>query len=90
MNKQQLITDLHRLTGISRSDCETVINGYHGAITGCLEATGEFTLHRIGKLTTVARSARAGRNPATGESLQIPASVGIKFKAAKALKEAVQ
>lgn len=53
------------------------------------EAKNSFTLPGIGKLVLVERKARIGRNPATGEQIQIPAKTVLKFRVAKAAKEAV-
>lgn len=53
------------------------------------EAKNSFTLPGIGKLVLVNRKARMGRNPATGEQIQIPAKTVVKFRVAKAAKEAV-
>ncbi len=53
------------------------------------EARNSFTLLGIGKLVLVDRKARMGRNPKTGESIQIPAKTVVKFRVAKACKEAV-
>lgn len=53
------------------------------------EAKNSFTLPGIGKLVLVDRKARMGRNPATGQAIQIPAKTVVKFRVAKAAKEAV-
>jgi DNA-binding protein HU-beta len=53
------------------------------------EAKNSFTLPGIGKLVLVNRKARIGRNPKTGEQIQIPAKTVVKFRVAKACKEAV-
>jgi len=53
------------------------------------EAKNSFTLPGIGKLVLVNRQARMGRNPKTGEAIQIPAKTVVKFRVAKACKEAV-
>lgn len=53
------------------------------------EAKNSFTLPGIGKLVLVDRKARMGRNPATGAAIQIPAKTVVKFRVAKAAKEAV-
>ena len=53
------------------------------------EAKNAFTIPGLGKLVLVKRKARMGRNPATGESIQIPAKRGLKFRVAKAAKDAV-
>lgn len=52
------------------------------------EAKNGFTIPGIGKLVVVNRNARVGRNPATGETIQIPAKTVLKFRIAKACKEA--
>ncbi len=53
------------------------------------EAKNSFTIPGIGKLVLVNRKARMGRNPKTGEAIQIPAKTVVKFRVAKACKEAV-
>ncbi len=53
------------------------------------EAKNSFTIPGIGKLVLVNRKARMGRNPKTGETIQIPAKTVVKFRVAKACKEAV-
>lgn len=53
------------------------------------EAANGFTIPGIGKLVLVNRKARTGRNPATGETIQIPAKQVVKFRVAKACKEAI-
>lgn len=53
------------------------------------EAKNSFTIPGIGKLVLVNRKARLGRNPKTGEVIQIPAKIVVKFRVAKACKEAV-
>jgi DNA-binding protein HU-beta len=53
------------------------------------EAVNTFTLPGIGKLVLVDRKARIGRNPATGEQIQIPAKKVVKFRVAKAAKESI-
>ena len=53
------------------------------------EAKNSFTIPGVGKLVLVNRKARIGRNPATGEQIQIPAKKVVKFRVAKACKDAV-
>jgi DNA-binding protein HU-beta len=53
------------------------------------EARNQFTIPGIGKLVMVDRAARMGRNPATGETIQIPAKTVVKFRVAKAAKDAI-
>lgn len=53
------------------------------------KSAGEFTIPGLGKLQKKHRAARMGRNPATGESIQIPAKTVVKFRVAKAAKDAI-
>lgn len=53
------------------------------------KSSGEFTLPGLGKLVKKNRSARTGRNPATGETIQIPAKTVVKFRVAKAAKDSI-
>lgn len=55
----------------------------------CKEAKNSFTLPGLGKLVLVNRKARMGRNPATGESIRIPAKKVVKFRVSKACKDAI-
>jgi len=54
-----------------------------------VKKNGEFTTLGVGKLVKVNRKARLGRNPATGEQIQIPAKTVVKFRVAKAVKDAL-
>lgn len=76
-------------TGMSKKDVaaflETLTNMAYSEVKG----NGEFTLPGLGKLVKQHRKARMGRNPATGESIQIPAKTVVKFRVAKAAKDAV-
>lgn len=54
-----------------------------------VKANGEFVVPGLGKLVKVNRKAREGRNPATGETIQIPAKTVVKFRVSKAAKDAV-
>lgn len=90
MNKTELIKAVcSKLDGATQKDIDAVIGSLSEVITEELQAGGEVTIPGVGKLTVVERAARAGRNPATGETIQIPASKAPKFKAVKALKDAV-
>lgn len=96
MNKAQLIDALiekHNAKShsakISKADMTIIVDGM-GELAAEYLCTGhEVTLPGIGKLTVTDRAARTGRNPQTGEAIDIPAAKVPKFKAAKVLKEAV-
>lgn len=96
MNKAQLIEaliDKHHAkresVSIQKADMAAVICGLGELVAEQLRAGHEVTLPGIGKLTVTDRAARTGRNPQTGEAIDIPAAKVPKFKAAKVLKEAV-
>jgi DNA-binding protein HU-beta len=87
MTKSQIIAAVAEKADISKAQAKTALEGlaelaYEGAVDG-------FTIPGIGKLVIVDRAARMGRNPATGETIQIAAKRVLKFRIAKAAKDAV-
>lgn len=89
MTKQELIRNLSLDVGTSQDNMLIMLDALKAVIEGELIKGNEITLPGIGKLVPVEKPARTGRNPATGEALQIPASRGIKFRVAKPLKDAL-
>ena len=89
MNKSQLIHALADKANVSKSIAEKVLISLASITSDELNSGQDIVLPGIGKLSTSERAARTGRNPKTGESLEIPASTTVKFKVATALKEAV-
>ena len=90
MNQQELIDAIHEANGkLRKVDIMSVLTLQGYAARDALMDGKEVTLHGIGKLKPVAKPARKGRNPATGKEIEIPAKTGVKFSAAKALKDAV-
>ena len=88
MNKGDLISAVAAGTGLSKADAGRAIDATTSAIAGELSGSGSVSLVGFGTFSVSHRAARMGRNPATGESIQIKASNVPKFKAGKALKEA--
>jgi len=86
MTKAQLVTHLSEKTDFSKKQVTALLDQL--ASTACKEAKNGFTLPGIGKLVIVNRKARMGRNPATGEPIKIPAKRALKFRIAKAAKDA--
>jgi DNA-binding protein HU-beta len=87
MTKSQIVAGCAEAAEISKKQsvacmCALVEMAYKGAKNG-------FMIPGLGKLVLVNRKARMGRNPATGEAIQIPAKRVVKFRVAKACKEAV-
>jgi DNA-binding protein HU-beta len=89
MTKTELIEKL-RETGLSKSDASTAVDGILDAITAAMNSGEKVTLTGFGTFEVVDTPARTGRNPQTGEAVQIPAGKRIKFKPGKQLKEAVR
>lgn len=88
MTQSQLVSDLAGKTGLAKSQ----VKGFLTTLTEVAykEAKkGEFVVPGIGKLVKQNRKARMGRNPATGEAIKIPAKTVLKFRVAKAAKDAV-
>lgn len=89
MNKPQLIDAITNYTSVNKKDVGLVLDGLASALQQKLFEGEEVTLPGIGKLRISERAARQGRNPKTGEAIQIAATTTVKFSAAKALKDAV-
>ena len=89
MNKGELIEAVADSAGISRADASKAVDAVFDSITAALANGGSVSLLGFGTVSVKARAARTGRNPRTGEPLQIAASNVPGFKAGKALKDAV-
>ena len=89
MNKGELIDAVASSAGLSRADATKAVDGVLDAITSTLSGGGGVSLVGFGTFSVKARAARMGRNPRTGEAIQIKASNVPGFKAGKALKDAV-
>jgi len=89
LNKNDLIATVAGNTGLSKSDAAKAVDGVFDAITSSLKGGQEVRLVGFGTFNVTRRQATQGRNPRTGERIQIPASNQPKFKAGKGLKDAV-
>ncbi|MCW8915760.1 MAG: HU family DNA-binding protein [Magnetovibrio sp.] len=89
MNKNDLIAAVATSTELSKADATKAVDGVLEAVTTSLKSGNEVRLVGFGTFSVAKRAASTGRNPRTGESIQIPASNQPKFKAGKALKDAV-
>ena len=90
MNKEKLVEEVQKISGLSKKDAKKVVEGIFEAITNALAKGEEVTIAGFGTFRVVKRAAREARNPKTGEKIQVPAKVVPKFRPAKALKEAVK
>lgn len=89
MNKHDFVKAIAEKVDFTQKDVKAVVDGYEAVVTEALAAGDDIKLTGFGTYTTTERSARVGRNPSTGEAIDIPASRGVKFKAGKTLKAAV-
>ena len=89
MNKNDLVAKVASNTGLSKTDSANAVDGIIDAITSSLSAGEEVRLVGFGTFSVARRAATQGRNPRTGERIQIPASNQPKFKAGKGLKASV-
>ena len=89
MNKNDLIDAVSTSTGLSKADSTSAVDSVFDAITNALKGGDDVRLVNFGTFHVTKRAASEGRNPRTGERIQIPASKQPKFKAGKGLKDAV-
>ena len=87
LSKSQIAASVADKAQISKKTASELLD--HLADLAYKNAKNSFTLPGIGKLVLVNRKARTGRNPATGETIQIPAKKVVKFRVAKAAKDAI-
>jgi DNA-binding protein HU-beta len=89
MNKGELIEAVAGAANQSRADATRAVDAVLDSVTRTLRSGGSVSLVGFGTFTVKSRAARTGRNPRTGETIQIKASKVPGFKAGKALKDAV-
>jgi DNA-binding protein HU-beta len=90
MNKQDMIDWVHGKLGGTKVQAEEIMNGLIDAITSTLKKGSEVSIAGLGIFSVKDRAARMARNPKTGEQVHVPATRVPKFRAAKALKDAVK
>jgi len=89
MNKRELIVQVADKVGITQKNARDVVDAVTDAIKKALSKGEKVTLVDFGTFQVLNRKARGGRNPQTGERIQIPAKKVPKFKAGKKLRETV-
>lgn len=89
MTKADLIDLMAVEAGITKAAAAKALEAYVGAVTKELKATGKLSLVGFGTFTCIERKPRMGRNPKTGESIQIAAKKTVKFKAGKDFHEMI-
>lgn len=89
MNKADLVAEVAKLSGMTKTDSEKAVEATLNAVQSALKAGDDVRLVGFGTFSVVHRAAGEGRNPRTGEKIQIAASKQPKFAAGKGLKAAV-
>lgn len=89
MNKSELISSVADAAGVTKSVATKAVDSVFDSITLSLKKGDEVRLVGFGTFVVVKREASEGRNPRTGEKIKIPASRQPKFRAGKALKDAI-
>jgi DNA-binding protein HU-beta len=90
MNKTELVAAIAEKSGLSKKDSEAALSATIEAVTEALKTGDKIALVGFGTFEVRERAARVGKNPATGESIDIAACKVPAFKAGKALKDAVK
>lgn len=89
MNKKELIDAIHAKSNLTKTDSETALNAVISCITDLLANGDSITLPGFASIGIKNRAARVGRNPSTGNPINIPASKTVGFKVGSKLKEAI-
>jgi DNA-binding protein HU-beta len=89
LTKAQIVSFFAKKFDLSKKSASSIIDEMAGLAIAETKKVGVFTFPGIGKLVLVKRKARVGRNPATGEPINIPAKTVVKMRVAKACKEAI-
>jgi DNA-binding protein HU-beta len=90
MTKAELVATIANEVDIAKSQAEKAVDGFVSAVSEALSVGDKLTLVGFGTFSVGTRSQREGRNPRTGEKIQIPASKVVKFKSGKTLSEKVK
>ena len=89
MTKSQLAAHFAARFEMSKKQANEVIDEFAAVAVTQTKKNGAFTMPGVGKLVKAHRKARMGRNPATGAAIKIPAKTVVKFRVAKACKDAI-
>ena len=89
MNKSELVSALSEKTGLTKKECDSCLGAFIETVTETLKKEDKVSLVGFGTFEVTERAARTGKNPQTGKEIKIAACKAPKFKAGKALKDAV-
>ena len=90
MNKNEFVAAIAEKSGLTKKDAEAALNAYTEVVTDALKSGDSVQLIGFGTFEVRERAARQGRNPHTGETIEIAAAKVPAFKPGKALKDAIQ
>lgn len=90
MNKADIINKVHEELDVTKADAERAVDTMVSSIVESLKDGQEVSIAGLGIFSAKMRNARTARNPRTGEAIEVPAMRVPKFRAAKALKDAVK
>ena len=89
VTKTELVSEVAERTGLTKVDAERAVKALVDTVTDCLKKGDSLTIVGFGTFSVSQRAARTGKNPRTGEKLEIAAATTPKFKPGKSLKDAV-
>lgn len=90
MNRKELVKGVAERSGLTQDQVDSVLNGLADVVTDSVKSGDKVVVPGFVSFERVERAARAGRNPQTGEAMQIPAQHAVKVSAGKALRVAVR
>ena len=90
MTREEMVAKMAKEAGVSKAAADKALRSFTTNVTRAVKKGDKFTLVGFGTFYAQKRAARKGRNPQTGETIRIPAAKVPKFKAGKALKDAVK
>ncbi len=90
MNKSELVSAMSSNSGLTKTDCEKALSAFMSAVKDALANKEDIRLVGFGTFTVTERKAHEGRNPKTGETIQVPACTIPKFKPGKDLKDFIK
>jgi DNA-binding protein HU-beta len=89
VNKSELVESVAEQAGLSKADAERAVNAFIDSVQNSVAGGDKVTVPGFGSWSASRRAARTGRNPRTGEPVQIAASMGVKFSVGAGFKSAV-
>ena len=89
MNKTELVAAMAEASGLAKKDCDTALSAFIGAVETALKSGDKVHLVGFGTFEVKERAAHTGKNPATGETIEVAASKAPAFKPGKAFKDSI-